>query len=233
MKITNLSILILTCISILLSSCIGDDFIDDFVDPEIRVTNVIDSLEVGTDYQFEADFFNNVGLKSQADIQWSSSAPDIITVTPSGLASALREGQSDITASVDLETGLLERQFSVVAGASTTSVTESQNSRSGVIETTTFYTLEGDFVLETNNQGSLTLNLAENFRASSNLPGLYVYLSNNPNSISGAHEVGEVVTFDGAHDYILDDNVGLFDYNYLVYFCKPFNVKVGDGEISE
>jgi len=42
-----------------------------------------------------------------------------------------------------------------------------------------------------------------------------------------------VVTFDGAHDYILDDNVGLFDYNYLVYFCKPFNVKVGDGEISE
>ena len=118
----------------------------------------------------------------------------------------------------------------VTAGASTTEI-EVSTVRSGVIQTTTFYDLEGDFELIQNDDGTLTLDIADNYRASSGLPGLYVYLTNNPRSISGAFEIGEVNVFSGAHSFEID-GVELNQFNYLLYFCKPFNVKVGDGEIN-
>ena len=38
--------------------------------------------------------------------------------------------------------------------------------------------------------------------------------------------------FDGAHEYTFT-GADIFEYDYLLYYCKPFNVKVGDGEISQ
>ncbi|MEM9549152.1 MAG: hypothetical protein AAGA77_24405, partial [Bacteroidota bacterium] len=63
------------------------------------------------------------------------------------------------------------------------------------------------------------------------LPGLYVYLTNNRNTTANALEIGAVEVFNGAHTYTVED-VGINDYKFLLYFCKPFNVKVGDGEIN-
>lgn len=60
-----------------------------------------------------------------------------------------------------------------------------------------------------------------------------MYLTNNPNSIANAYEIGEVTIFDGAHSFELDANeVGLTDFDFVLYFCKPFNVKVGDGQFD-
>ena len=91
--------------------------------------------------------------------------------------------------------------------------------------------LAGDFTL-TDDNGDLTLSLAENYVASSNLPGLYVYLSNNPNSSANAYEIGAVTVFNGAHTYDLPDTIGIYDYQYLLYYCKPFSAKVGVGTIN-
>ena len=41
-----------------------------------------------------------------------------------------------------------------------------------------------------------------------------------------------VQVFDGAHEYALPAGIGLLDYDYLLYYCKPFGVKVGDGAID-
>ena len=68
--------------------------------------------------------------------------------------------------------------------------------------------------------------------ADDGLPGLYVYLSNNPNSVSGALEIGPVEVFEGAHDYTIS-GLDITTYAYVLYFCKPFNVKVGHGDIEE
>ena len=38
------------------SGCIGDDIIEDRVDPVIRISNAIDTLKNGTEYQFDASF---------------------------------------------------------------------------------------------------------------------------------------------------------------------------------
>ena len=91
--------------------------------------------------------------------------------------------------------------------------------------------MEGEFELVDLGNGMLSLSLDEDYCASTALPGLYVYLSNNRNSIADAFEIGEVTTFTGQHDYTIN-NIGLMDFNFIVYFCKPFNIKVGDGEIN-
>jgi len=79
--------------------------------------------------------------------------------------------------------------------------------------------------------GGVALNIADNYKTTSALPGFYVYLTNNPNSINDAVEIGEVTIFEGAHSYEIL-GVGLTDYDYVLYFCKPFRVKVGDGKIE-
>ena len=46
-------------------------------------------------------------------------------------------------------------------------------------------------------------------------------------------EIGAVEVFKGAHSYILEGDIPLNQYDYLLYYCKPFNVKVGDGPIGD
>jgi len=215
---------------ILLSSCIGDDFIDDEIDPVLRINNQIDSLAVGSAFQFDAAFFNNVGVQDGTEVIWSSSDQSIIFVTSDGLATAISPGEVEISATALAPDGELVVSFNVVAG-DVTSESEVAQSRTGVIETTTFYVLEGDFEISVNDQGNLLLEIAENYRASASLPGLFVYLSNNPNSIAGAFEISEVDVFQGAHSFEIE-GVDINEYNFLLYFCKPFNVKVGDGDIQ-
>ena len=39
------------------------DFIDDYVDPTLRITNPITSIQEGLNYQFQAQFFDESGTK--------------------------------------------------------------------------------------------------------------------------------------------------------------------------
>ena len=158
----------------------------------------------------------------------SSIATDKIDAN--GLASAIAQGNALIYADVDLADGRTLREEMAIEISMVTTVVEAPTSRTGTIQTTTFYDLAGDFEIS-EVDGKLVINIADNYVASSALPGLYVYLTNNPNSIGDALEIGEVEVFEGAHSYELE-NVGLTDYDYILYFCKPFRVKVGDGEIN-
>ncbi len=94
------------------------------------------------------------------------------------------------------------------------------------------YGLRGDFTVEKTLSG-IRINFAENYNLSSGLPGGYLYLSNNPNStglvVAGYNTTPEL-KYSGAHSYEIN-NVGITDYKYLVFWCVPFNVKVGQGKI--
>ena len=68
----------------------------------------------------------------------------------------------------------------------------------GIIQTTSNYNLTGSFTYEVVD-GRLVLFLGNNYKASTSLPGLYVYLSNNPNSTAEAYEIGAVTVFEGEH----------------------------------
>ena len=210
------------------SSCIKDDYVDDEVDPELRITSNVDTIAIDSSFQFEYMYLNNVGKSEEVAVTWSSSQPDILTIDMNtGQAEALALGSTIIAVDYDDGNVALHDEIEVAVGNSTVS---QPGEKSGTVVSTSSYALMGDFTLKTDGAG-LILEFADNYEASTSLPGLYVYLSNNSSSTANALEIGAVTVFSGAHSYTIP-NVGINDYSYVLYFCKPFNVKVGDGEIQ-
>ncbi|MBI1192328.1 MAG: hypothetical protein GC205_04040 [Bacteroidetes bacterium] len=216
-------------VALLAAGCIGDDIVQDAVEPELRITNPLDSLAVGATHQYEVQYFNGIGQPELAEVTWSSSAPSIVSITADGLATGLQEGSALLRADVNAREGSFSATVLLEVGANTVAA---GTFREGMIRSTSSYLLEGDFELHDVGAGRLELRIADNYRASTSLPGLYVYLTNNPNTSVGALEIGRVVDFNGAHTYVIEGS-SLNDYSHVLYFCKPFNVKVGDGEILD
>jgi len=209
-------------------SCIQDDIIDDFVEPVIRITNPLVSIEVETTFDLNHVFRNDIGLEENIEVEWISSNDQILEVSSTGVLTGIEVGSAEITVIGTFKD--IEYRDQVIINVSEGETEEEEEEIvTGEIVTTTFYVLEGSFELENTDNG-VDLRIAENYEASSALPGLYIYFSNNPNSIANALEVARVEIFSGAHEYKIDD-VKIGDYNYIVYFCKPFNVKVGEAQL--
>jgi hypothetical protein len=215
----------------LLAGCIGDDIIFDTVPETLRIINPIDTLAVGDTFIFELLFTNKVGMEEEKMATWSSSDESVVQVDAAGAATGVSKGSAVITAKVDLADGsFLSADLPLVVDAETTTG-GGDNQRQGTIKTTSSYVLQGDFIVA--KEGTeLVIEIADNYEATSALPGLYVYLSNNPNSTANAMEIGAVEVFKGAHTYRIDGDIALNQYEYLLYYCKPFNVKVGDGKME-
>ena len=215
---------------VLFTGCIGDDIIEDTVEASIRIINPIDSLRIGTTHQFEAVYLNTIGQEEAATILWSSSDENILSINNTGEAEGLATGVSTVEAQVEGATDILE-SFQVIVSEEEVINPGTNDMRTGTLRTTSSYTLKGDFTMQSSGDNTVILQVASNYSASSNLPGLYLYLTNNPNSVNNALEVGKVSVFNGAHSYTIE-GVDLNEYSHLLYYCKPFSVKVGDGEFD-
>ena len=288
---------IIVCFLLLLS-CVGEDLVNDYVDPDLRISNAILSIPEGVQYQFTARFFDESGTKVEnPTLVWLVDPPTALSIAQDGTIQAIAAGEATvIVQTTGLRGDIIEARttFSVTAVTSTdtststsetstmtadsetstlttdtetsTMTTETEtstmttdtetstmtietetstttidnNTGSGIvlapqfyegeIISTSIYILEGNFRYE-HNGTQITLSLDENYRASTSLPGLYLYLGNNPNTVNGAIEIAKVTVFNGAHEYILPPSIELADYKYLIYWCKPFSVPVGEGTI--
>lgn len=288
---------IIVCFLLLLS-CVGEDLVNDYVDPDLRISNAILSIPEGVQYQFTARFFDESGTKVEnPTLVWLVDPPTALSIAQDGTIQAIAAGEATvIVQTTGLRGDIIEARttFSVTAVTSTdtststsetstmtadsetstlttdtetsTMTTETEtstmttdtetstmtietetstttidnNTGSGIvlapqfyegeIISTSSYILEGNFRYE-HNGTQITLSLDENYRASTSLPGLYLYLGNNPNTVNGAIEIAKVTVFNGAHEYILPPSIELADYKYLIYWCKPFSVPVGEGTI--
>lgn len=215
----------------LLSGCIGDDILFDTVEETVRITARVDTLGVDDTYTFSARFTNNIGSVEERTINWYSSDPGILSIDQSGLAMGITKGIATVIAEVMLDDASAVRDSASVVVDAETGSENNLDIRTGKIRTTSSYLLEGDFSLRQEGD-KLILSVEGNYKASDRLPGLYLYLTNNANTINNAFEIGKVTVFEGQHMYEIS-GVGLNDYDYLLYYCKPFSVKVGDGEISD
>ena len=220
-----------------LSACIQDDVLEDYVDPELRITNAIDSLTVDSSFQLAVRYLDAIGRAAEVNPVWTSDAPNVATVQ-NGRVTGRAPGTARISTSYDdrlARNGTPEDGFTLTVVAAPiivdTTTTDPPPTARGTVETTTFYDLEGAFTMEEHEDGGLLLRFGDDYVADDNLPGLYLYLTNNPNSVADALEVGPVTVFTGAHEYDIPE-AGVADYRYLLYYCKPFRVKVGDGEIK-
>lgn len=195
----------------------------------VSISNPISSIVASSSYTFETVFTNIMGEQvSLPNVEWTSSDPNILTVDNNGLIEAIAAGTVSVSVTVQVSGTLTvtdQTSFEILP-----SEVVNITSFSGTIATTSSYALKGSFVLEETEDG-LTLSIAEDYVASTALPGLYIYLSNNPNTTSGAYEIGAVKVFKGSHSYLLPSSIKLMDYKYILYWCKPFNVPVGEAKI--
>ena len=271
--------LIIVCFLLLLS-CVGEDLVNDYVDPDLRISNAILSIPEGVQYQFTARFFDESGTKVEnPTLVWLVDPPTALSIAQDGTIQAIAAGEATVivqttglrgdiiearttfsvtavtstdtststsetsTMTADSETSTLttDTETSTMTMETETSTTTIDNNTGtgivlapqfyeGEIISTSSYILEGNFRYE-HNGTQITLSLDENYRASTSLPGLYLYLGNNPNTVNGAIEIAKVNVFNGAHEYILPPSIELADYKYLIYWCKPFSVPVGEGTI--
>ena len=228
------AILMVVCI-LPLFSCVKTDLVNDRVDPKIFISNPLLELKKnGAAHQFEVNYFNYVGKEIEnPSVSWSSSDPAVLTITEDGLATGIEFGTATVTAALTtLEENLTITKKDVVI-VSTATLTESIEFI-GTVVTTSNYKLGGSYVLKVHEDENdiLRLSLGDDYVASTSLPGLYIYLGNNPNSIADAYEIGPVTVFQGAHFYDLPSTISIYDYSYILYWCKPFGVKVGEGQIQ-
>tara|TARA_B110000114_G_C15098027_1_gene402985 strand:+ start:1845 stop:2534 length:690 start_codon:yes stop_codon:yes gene_type:complete len=226
------AMLIAVCI-LPLFSCVKTDFINDRVDPKIFVSNPLLELKKnGEAHQFEVNYFNYVGKEIEnPNVSWSSSDAAVLAITEDGLATGIEFGTAIVTATLTTPEETLTITNKDVVTVSTATLTESIEFI-GTVVTTSNYELGGSYVLETLDNGVLRLSLGDDYVASTSLPGLYIYLGNNPSSIADAYEIGPVTVFQGAHYYDLPASISIYDYSYILYWCKPFGVKVGEGQIQ-
>lgn len=201
------------------------------VTPTLEISNGIVQITVGTDYTLEINYTDENGDQIQREqLQWESSNSDIISNNQNGNITPLNAGTVSITVSTIISGVLIsDTNFINVVNPDTIPTI---TSFTGMVATTSSYQLEGGFTLALE-EGQLILSLDSDYRASRALPGLYVYLSNNRNTTAQALEIGAVTVFEGAHQYTLPSSVGLMDYQYILYWCKPFNVKVGEAKIYD
>lgn len=163
--------------------------------------------------------------------------------SPSQLSGALEVGEVTVSSGAHQYTipgvGLLDYNYLVYAIKSNQNILGSGEAvddevvtmKFGELQTSSSYRLEGDFTL-TQDGADLLLEFADNYEADTDLPGLYVYLSNSTTTNANAVEIQAVQVFAGAHSYTIP-NININDYQYVLYFCKPFNQRVGHGLITE
>lgn len=199
-----------------------------------EINEDISILGLGETHQFTATFMSFLGDSTTQDIVWSSSDPDIISIdAKTGLARGLATRTANIIASINSEELNLSDTIRIEVKASGTETILFE--RTGALQGSGGYALSGDMKLKENGDGSLIFSFADNF-SFSGAPGPYLYLSNNPNSIANALEIGKLPTTrnpgTGAFEVGEIRGTNLNEYNYLVFWCKPFQVKLGSGELD-
>ena len=131
-------------ICLLFFCCIGEDYVDDYVAPNLRITNAIISIREGLSYQFEALFFDESGREvNNPTLEWSAIPPTAVEIQPDGTLKALEAGNVLLTVStIGLQGNTIEASFSFeitpkVVSEVTTTTTEVSTSTNDTASSTT------------------------------------------------------------------------------------------------
>lgn len=189
---------------------------------QIVTENNLSVINPGETLQLSGSTLNAAGDEIQGNtINWSSSNEEVATVDETGLVTGIADGAVRISANAAGVTGFVDLYIGDASSLS----------KVGQFEGLGGYRTSGDVTLMVNDDGSVSMILGDNFSAQDG-PGLYFYLSNSRSSVSGGVELGPVRTLSGADTYEVPDGVGLFTYNHVVLYCKPFGVGFGTAQLE-
>lgn len=190
----------------------------------VDILNAPAMLNEGASATLQAKAFNSNNQEiNGAAIVWSSSNTSVISVSPGGVLNALSSGTAAITATAD-GVGSLPANIQVLPPGGM--------SRSGVFSGNSGYTVKGTATLQ-QSATALTLTLGSDFMAS-NGPMLGVYLAKNASgglSAQNSLKLGNLTANNGMQTYAVPAGVGLTDYDYVVIYCIPFNIRFGTASL--
>lgn len=195
----------------------------------ISINNPISELDLNgtTTHQYTTTYTDNNGQVQTPQVTWTTSDNSIATISADGLVTAVGVGNITITATTTGTNGQ-----SISDDTSINIINTGTVEKTGTLSGS--YSLKGTFTLkEIPNSDDLELSINDDYFLSSGVPGPYLYLSNSPLTVigNGSKEISRVTTFSGAHKYIIP-NTKINDFKYVFYWCKPFGVRIGNGEIN-
>ncbi|WPR70644.1 hypothetical protein SLW70_11950 [Flavobacterium sp. NG2] len=219
-----------------LNSCIKEDIVDDQIEESIRINNSFSNFTVGETIVLDAFFFDNLGMKQTVVFDLKSNNPSIVEIENSTQKIiAKSKGTTTIVVSAVYNGKQIENTATITVIESGTPPDPNNVIKIGTLVKTSSYASAGDFEI-TAITGGIRIQFASNYVADQNLPGFAMYLTNNPNSRTGAIKIdaqgdADGVIYKGA--FTMDVmGVGINDFGYLTHWCDPFSIKVGEAQIK-
>ncbi len=182
-------------------------------------------INIGATLQFSAKAFNssNQEIGGQT-VTWASTNDNVLSISATGLATGVGAGTASVTASV---AGVNSLPLAIQV------VPTNGISRTGTFMSSNGYSTKGAATLQ-QTANELTLILGNDFHAS-NGPQLGIFLAKNASGSLNAQNslsLGNLEKNDGAQQYAVPAGVSLQDYDYVVIYCIPFNVRFGSAKLS-
>lgn len=186
------------------------------------------NLEVGEMLQIIPVAMNRQGVELPVDrYAWSSSDEAVLTVSPSGLVTAISLGSAQVTALAD---SVVSNPFTVAVGPV---------ARTGSFQGSGSYDTQGSVRLELNDQGDVILSTSADFKADLAL-GTFLYLSNSTSGVNTSNDGIEIADIsenpEGSKSFNvseINEDVGLDAYRYVVILCKPARITFGFADLNE
>jgi Electron transfer DM13/Bacterial Ig-like domain (group 2) len=183
------------------------------------VTMISGSLKPTETRMLQARVLNGLGQTvGNVPISWQSSNTSVATVDQAGNVVAISTGSAQIVA----KAGALQSVPLVIE------VANDIQTRTGNFSGSGGYSVSGTASLKKNGT-ALELSFGNNFMAS-NGPMLGVFLAKNASgSLSSGNsiKVADLKSNSGGQSYPLPSGIAINDYNYVVIYCIPFNVRFG------
>lgn len=192
---------------------------------KVVISTTQNTLEIGASLPLTAKAYTGSNQEMPSPVvTWSSSDTTVLTITSEGLAFGLKAGTALVTATVEGISSLpLSLQVLPAGGLS----------RTGVFSGNMGYSVTGSATLQQTG-ADISLILGSDF-AASNGPQLGVFLAttasgglNSQNSI----KLANLASTTGMQTYNVPSGVGLTDYNFVVIYCIPFNVRFGTAPLN-
>jgi hypothetical protein len=183
------------------------------------ITATTGSMKPAETRVLQARVANGLGQTlSNIPITWQSSNTSVATIDQAGNLVAVSTGNTQIVA----KAAALQSVPLVIE------VAEDIQSRTGNFSGSGGYSVAGTATLKKN--GSvLELSFGNNFMAS-NGPMLGVFLAKNASgslSSNNSIKVADLKSNSGGQTYPVPSGIAINDYNYVVIYCIPFNVRFG------
>jgi len=213
---------------IFLSSCIGTDLVEEVEVPnQVLISTPNTSIKVGDEVQFMAIFTNNYGVTESKTIFWSTSTPDLISVSTSGLVKATKLGEAILIATVENTTTTRRINITMDNIPDVNSSTRSGQFRSAGSGS---YTVSGDVSITTT-AGKSVITVKDNFKASvgpslflmltNHTNGSYMVVNNNPaiNGTSAQISLTRLTKFQGMMSWEVPAGVDVNNYKFALLYC--------------